>query len=601
MSRLVEEIVGIAQQAEIASLEFNTVQLDDVPGVCVGTVDSRYCNSTYLCPEGYLCDDPNRVENGYTQELLEQMIAGLDSQPARFSIAAQLNFFYLDFPVESVPLVPRTFLITNRNTKVLDGRVVADSDGDGLSDQEERKLMTDPARPDSDGDEISDLLEFRMKSSGLDPLQPDRPSVCGTDSPFPDSDADGLNDCEEILAGTDRLLQDTDRDGYPDGVELRAGTSPLERDSEGDLDHDGIANGIELEVHLDPRAVDSNLEPNLAYIYETFQDDARPIHEIGQPVLTTGVQVTALSNRSIAGAGTLYYYPAGTLTSQGVVRTHPSLAWRDAADSLHGQEVTIAASGSYLLFSVCACQKICPADCGPGEWCDPITAVCAADPCELAACTSLQSCDQRTGRCRPDCNKAGCDQGMRCEPYSGLCVEDKCRSVECNGLKECNAEAGVCARSPCLNQECPQGLDVDPSYNPPWIAVEVDLERLLENGAWCDGSLETESCKTDAECPANCKCRFREYLLISAPEKTCIDFVVENISLAETVSEWPEAGIGYNRIQVLLGLHPEGYPNGHTVYRSAEVVVRYLDGRREPDTPVIWLTDSDFLPVPERP
>ena len=89
--------------------------------------------------------------------------------------------------------------------------------------------------------------------------------------------------------------------------------------------------------------------------------------------------------------------------------------------------------------------------------------------------------------------------------------------------------------------------------------------------------------------------------MITAPEKTCIDFVVENISLAQTVSEWWGAQMGDNRIQVLLGLHPEGFPDGHTVYRSTEVTVRYLDGRREPDTPVIWLSDKDFLPVPERP
>jgi thrombospondin type 3 repeat protein len=601
LSRVVESIADIAQQSEIADLEFNTVQLDDGPGVCLGTPDFRYCNSTNACPEDFECDDPNRIENDYTHELLGQLSAASDSDSARFSIAAQLNFHYLDLHVEYDALVPRTFLISNRNTKVHAGRVVADSDADGLSDQQELELMTDPARPDSDGDQLDDLLESLLKHSGLDPLRPDRPSVCTMDLPYLDSDADGLNDCEETVLGTDLLLQDTDRDGYPDGVELRAGTNPFEQDAEGDLDHDGIANGIELEVHLDPQTVDSNLESSLAYFYETFQDDARPIHQIGQPLMTTGVEVSALSEQSIAGAGTLYYYPAGTLNSQGVIRSQPALAWSDAADYSHGQEVTISANGSYLLFSECACQKTCPAGCSPGEWCDPFIGVCVPDPCELSVCTSLESCDHRTGHCLPDCNKAGCEQGMSCETYSGKCVEDKCARVTCNGSQECNVEAGICASSSCQEHQCPQDLAVDTSISPPWIVVEVDKQQLQENETWCDGSLELLSCETDADCPATSKCRSREILVVTAPEKTCIDFVVENISLAETMSEWQGTMLGNNRIQVMLGLHPEGDPDGHTVYRSAEVTVRYFDGRREPDTPVIWLSDQDFLPVPERP
>jgi len=33
--------------------------------------------------------------------------------------------------------------------------------------------------------------------------------------PFPDTDQDGLNDCEEAIEGTSAYLQDTDRDGLP--------------------------------------------------------------------------------------------------------------------------------------------------------------------------------------------------------------------------------------------------------------------------------------------------------------------------------------------------------------------------------------------------
>jgi hypothetical protein len=50
-----------------------------------------------------------------------------------------------------------------------------DSDGDGLSDEEETKLGTDPYRVDTDGDSIGDFQEIRF--SKTDPLNPQDPPV----------------------------------------------------------------------------------------------------------------------------------------------------------------------------------------------------------------------------------------------------------------------------------------------------------------------------------------------------------------------------------------------------------------------------------------
>lgn len=67
---------------------------------------------------------------------------------------------------------------------------VVDSDGDGLSDEVERMLGTDPFNPDTDND--------------------------------------GLTDYEEVcIYGTDPLNPDTDGDGYLDGEEVEAGYNPL--------------------------------------------------------------------------------------------------------------------------------------------------------------------------------------------------------------------------------------------------------------------------------------------------------------------------------------------------------------------------------------
>lgn len=64
-----------------------------------------------------------------------------------------------------------------------------DSDGDGLTDEEEKLLGIDPAEPDSDGDGLFDKEEIRIY--GTNPLDPD-----------------------------------TDQDGYLDGDEVRHGYNP---------------------------------------------------------------------------------------------------------------------------------------------------------------------------------------------------------------------------------------------------------------------------------------------------------------------------------------------------------------------------------------
>lgn len=65
---------------------------------------------------------------------------------------------------------------------------VVDSDGDGLTDDEEAILGTDPFNPDTDGDGLSDGDEI---------------NVYGTNPLNPDTDGDGVDDKTEIDNGTD--------------------------------------------------------------------------------------------------------------------------------------------------------------------------------------------------------------------------------------------------------------------------------------------------------------------------------------------------------------------------------------------------------------
>jgi len=117
-----------------------------------------------------------------------------------------------------------------------------DSDGDGLSDKEERRIGTDPHNPDTDGDGLSDgdeVLKYHTNPMKVD------------------TDGDGLSDGEEVLKyHTDPLKVDTDGDGLSDGDEvLKYHTNPLKVDTDGD----GLSDGDEvLKYHTDPLKVDTD-------------------------------------------------------------------------------------------------------------------------------------------------------------------------------------------------------------------------------------------------------------------------------------------------------------------------------------------------------
>ncbi|NIR35216.1 MAG: hypothetical protein GWO22_04050 [Actinobacteria bacterium] len=60
-----------------------------------------------------------------------------------------------------------------------------------------------------------------LQGSSTDPRQRDGSTVADTDS-------DGLADDEEVVIGTDATVADTDGDGFDDGTEVREGTDPLD-------------------------------------------------------------------------------------------------------------------------------------------------------------------------------------------------------------------------------------------------------------------------------------------------------------------------------------------------------------------------------------
>ncbi len=98
-----------------------------------------------------------------------------------------------------------------------------DADFDGLNDDVEEEIGTDPNNPDTDGDGIEDGQEVNV--DGTDPLD-DCDSIGGTPLGDSDCDNDGLTNAEEEDLGTDPFDADTDGDGLTDGEEVLVEDDP---------------------------------------------------------------------------------------------------------------------------------------------------------------------------------------------------------------------------------------------------------------------------------------------------------------------------------------------------------------------------------------
>lgn len=150
-----------------------------------------------------------------------------------------------------------------------------DSDGDGLSDERELNPVdywwrpTDPNLADTDGDGWSDYFEYKFSTweNPRDPTTDDTDCDALPDGTYPDSDWDGLNDCEERYKGTHPYHPDTDHDGIPDSVEFYAGTNPLEDQVGMDTDFDGAVDWFETQRHTNVKANDPVVRSRFAYNY----------------------------------------------------------------------------------------------------------------------------------------------------------------------------------------------------------------------------------------------------------------------------------------------------------------------------------------------
>ncbi len=150
-----------------------------------------------------------------------------------------------------------------------------DRDGDGLTNEQEANLGSNPAVADTDGDTLNDRTEIEQGSSPTDPCDPDPNATACQQNLDEDTDNDGLTAAEEIAAGTNPNNPDSDNDGYCDGDLAVANvciandtepTNPCEpnpnanacsQDNQ-DSDNDGLTDAEERQLGTDPNDRDSD-------------------------------------------------------------------------------------------------------------------------------------------------------------------------------------------------------------------------------------------------------------------------------------------------------------------------------------------------------
>lgn len=274
------QLTALQQQYSAGSVVVQPIYINDIPA---GSMDPNVDLANII--------NPAIAASGGSQPIVA-------TSATIGTVLAQLNLSSLQRD-----LTLKRFYAFNRNAMSRTGQLLVDSDGDGLSDDYERSIGTDPLNPDTDGDGLGDGVEVKM---GLDPLTPNVVTSC---NPNLDTDQDKLNDCEERVLGTDACVADTDGDGLSDFVEFMSQTNPLVAEGLQDDDRDGTTNADEVMMHSDPESADQAYQADRGYQYQITS--AQPTAD-GRACYTVRIDNVSLVRTLARPNQPLTPIPAGT-------------------------------------------------------------------------------------------------------------------------------------------------------------------------------------------------------------------------------------------------------------------------------------------------
>ncbi len=257
--QLVDSIMDLKDAFHVGELRLHTAFL--------------YCRDQFGNATSPLCDaaeaaynlDPDRG-----RALLREMARRGRGTFREFSSGNDIDFRDINYSPNQNGLRASLVLASNLNAIASSGIQLTDSDGDGLDDDTEMRIGTNPLDSDTDKDGYGDFFEYSMWSD-FDPLDRQLPKTACIEKD--DDDGDGLLGCEENYLGTDPELVDSDFDDLPDLVEFRNGTNPLENDTFMDLDFDGSNNLNEIMLHSNPSVSDELPISGYQYSIHPFWGD----------------------------------------------------------------------------------------------------------------------------------------------------------------------------------------------------------------------------------------------------------------------------------------------------------------------------------------